>query len=40
MRCPVGGSGRLPPLHVLAVLVDAGQRSHVEDVSHTVLRLQ
>lgn len=40
VRCPVGGSGRLPPLHVLALLADAGQRSYMKDVSDAVLRLQ
>lgn len=40
VRHPLGGSGRLPPLRVLVVLVDAGQCGHMEDVSDTVLRLQ
>lgn len=39
MRYPLGGSGGLPPLHVL-VFADAGQRGHVENVSDAVLRLQ
>lgn len=40
VRRSLGGSGRLVTLHVLAALVDAGQSSHVENVSHAVLRLQ
>lgn len=40
VRHPLSGSGGLPPLHVLVVLVDTGQRGHVEDVSDAVLRLQ